>query len=196
VLLSDEATSALDPETTRSILDLLTKINVELGLTILLITHDMSVIRRVAHEVAVLDGGQIVERGKVFDVFTRPQHAVTRSFLAEETGRTLPPYVAERLRPAPIPGGQAVIRILFRGPHATDPILSRLSREAGTDLNILAGTVDEIAGQPYGTLVVGIAAGSLTSALAYLAARGLEAEVIGHLPAAVAVAEMGLDHVA
>jgi D-methionine transport system ATP-binding protein len=183
VLLSDEATSALDPETTRQILDLLARINAELGLTILLITHEMSVIRRVAREVAVLDGGRIVEAGPVFDVFTRPTHPVTRSFLAEETGHTLPPYVADRLRPAPVPGSQAVIRILFRGPHATDPVLSRLTRDLGADVNILAGTVDEIAGQPYGTLVIGIAAeeNAVAAALAYLHGQDLAAEVIGYV---------------
>src|SRR4051794_29550062 len=90
VLLSDEATSALDPETTRSILDLLVRINRELGLTILLITHEMAVIRSIAREVAVIDGGSIVEQGDVFDLFTRPQHPVTRSFLGDEAGRSLP----------------------------------------------------------------------------------------------------------
>ena len=99
VLLSDEATSALDPETTRSILDLLPRINAELGLTILLITHEMAVIRSIAREVAVIEGGRIVEKGDVFDVFTRPQHEVTRSFLADESGRALPAYVATGSRP-------------------------------------------------------------------------------------------------
>jgi D-methionine transport system ATP-binding protein len=198
VLLSDEATSALDPETTRQILDLLARINVELGLTILLITHEMSVIRTLAREVAVLDGGRIVEAGSVFDVFTRPRHAVTRSLLAEEGGHTLPPYVAERLRAEPLADGQAVLRILFRGPHATEPVLSRLTREAGVDVNILAGTVDEIAGQPYGTLVVGIPAASagIAKALAYLAARDLDAEVIGHLAAEAPARHLEVAHVA
>src|SRR4051812_42715606 len=108
VLLSDEATSALDPETTRSILDLLGRINDELGLTILLITHEMAVIRNIAREVAVIEGGRIVEQGDVFEVFTRPQHEVTRSFLADESGRALPPYVQGRLRPEATPGSQAV----------------------------------------------------------------------------------------
>ena len=99
VLLSDEATSALDPETTRSILDLLARINDELGLTILLITHEMAVIRNIAREVAVIEGGRIVEQGDVFEVFTRPQHEVTRSFLADESGRALPPYVQNGSRP-------------------------------------------------------------------------------------------------
>ena len=190
VLLSDEATSALDPETTRSILDLLGRINRELGLTILLITHEMAVIRAIAHEVAVLDGGRIAESGDVFEVFTRPQTAITRTFLDEETGRTLPPALAARLIPGPPMGGegrqdgkQAVLRITFRGPHATDPVLAQLTRDAGIPAGILSGTVDEIAGRPFGTLVVGIApdAGTVEGAVSFLRARGLDVELLGTL---------------
>jgi D-methionine transport system ATP-binding protein len=181
VLLSDEATSALDPETTRSILDLLARINAELGLTIMLITHEMSVIRNIAREVAVIEGGRIVEQGDVFDVFTRPQHEVTRSFLADEAGRALPPYVASRLRPEAKPGDQAVIRIGFRGPHATDPILARLARDLNIEANILSGSVDEIAGRPWGTLVVGVPKASLTKTLEFLKQYGLDTEVLGHV---------------
>lgn len=181
VLLSDEATSALDPETTRQILDLLARINRELGLTILLITHEMAVIRSIAHEVAVIEGGRIVERGDVFDVFTRPQHPVTRSFLGEETGRTLPPYLASRLTPEPTPRSQAVLRITFRGPHATDPILARLARDLDIETTILAGTVDEIGGRPFGTLIVGVPEGALPSTLAFLGHYGLDTEVLGHV---------------
>jgi D-methionine transport system ATP-binding protein len=185
VLLSDEATSALDPETTRSILDLLGRINRELGLTILLITHEMAVIRAIAHEVAVLDGGRIAESGDVFEVFTRPQAAITRTFLDEETGRTLPPALAARLGPGLTvgEGRQAVLRITFRGPHATDPVLAQLTRDAGIPAGILSGTVDEIAGRPFGTLVVGIAADPaiVERARAFLAARGLDVELLGTL---------------
>jgi D-methionine transport system ATP-binding protein len=182
VLLSDEATSALDPETTHQILDLIGRINRDLGLTILLITHEMSVIRAIAHEVAVLDQGRIAESGDVFEVFTRPQAAVTRTFLDRETGRTLPPVLAARLQPAEA-GGALVLRITFRGPHATDPVLAQLAREAGITACILSGTVDEIAGRPFGTLVVSIPPGDAARATAFLHARGLGAEVLGSLPA-------------
>ncbi len=181
VLLSDEATSALDPETTRSILDLLARINAELGLTILLITHEMAVVRSIAHDVAVIEGGRIVEKGDVFEVFTRPQHAVTRSFLAEETGRVLPPYLATRLKADPASGDQAVVRIVFRGPHSTDPIISRLARDLNIESSILAGSVDEIAGRPFGTLVIGLPQGSLRTALAFLSHYGLDTEVLGYV---------------
>lgn len=181
VLLSDEATSALDPETTRSILDLLARINAELGLTILLITHEMAVIRSIAHEVAVIERGRIVEWGDVFDLFTRPQHPVTRSFLDDEAGRALPPHLAGRLRPEGTIRDQAVVRIVFRGPHATDPVLARLAREEGIEANILSGAVDEIAGQPFGTLVVGVPQPSLTATLAFLKRYRLDSEVIGYV---------------
>ena len=183
VLLSDEATSALDPETTRSILDLLRTINKELKLTILLITHEMAVIRGIAQDVAVIEGGRIVEQGDVFDLFTRPQHETTRSFLAAESGRELPAFVASQIRPEPVPGGQVVVRIVFRGPFATHPVLSQLARELGIDVNILGGAVDSIAGRPFGTLIVGLPnnGSSLDKALAFLKARDLDTEVLGHV---------------
>ncbi|MCD6072010.1 MAG: methionine transporter ATP-binding protein [Microvirga sp.] len=181
VLLSDEATSALDPETTRSILDLLGRINDELGLTILLITHEMAVIRNIAREVAVIEGGRIVEQGDVFEVFTRPRHEVTRSFLAAESGRALPPYVASRLQADATPGSQAVIRIGFRGPHATDPVLARLARDLNIEANILSGSVDEIAGRPFGTLVVGVPEASVSITLDFLKKHGLDTEVLGYV---------------
>ncbi|HEV2560347.1 MAG TPA: methionine ABC transporter ATP-binding protein [Microvirga sp.] len=181
VLLSDEATSALDPETTRSILDLLARINRELNLTVLLITHEMAVIRSIAQEVAVIDGGRIVEQGDVFDVFTNPQHAVTRSFLADETGRSLPPHLARLLKDAPSPNGQAVVRVAFRGPHANDPVLARLARDLDIETTILAGTVDEIAGRPFGTLIIGVPEAARDKVLAFLAHYGLDTEVLGHV---------------
>jgi D-methionine transport system ATP-binding protein len=184
VLLSDEATSALDPETTLSILDLLARINTELGLTILLITHEMAVIRRVAHRVAVLDQGRVVECGDVFDIFTHPRYPTTATFLANETGRALPRFIAERLqKSAPLVGGQAVLRIVFQGIGAETPVLSQLTRQFGVDVNILAGSADEVAGQPFGTLVVGLPANSGRLALVqnFLAELGLEAEVLGYV---------------
>jgi D-methionine transport system ATP-binding protein len=181
VLLSDEATSALDPETTRSILDLLARINRELNLTILLITHEMAVIRSIARDVAVIDGGRIVEQGDVFDVFTNPQHPVTRSFLADEIGRSLPPHLARLLKAEPSPHGQAVVRVTFRGPHANDPVLARLARDLDIETTILAGTVDEIAGRPFGTLIIGIPQAGRDKALAFLTHYGLDTEVLGHV---------------
>src|SRR5690606_31759000 len=94
LLLADEATSALDPETTQSVLDLLSRISRDLGLTILLITHEMEVVKRIADHVAVIDGGRIVERGSAFDVFSAPVHATTKVLLSGVPGMQLPDYVA------------------------------------------------------------------------------------------------------
>src|SRR4029077_4034906 len=90
VLLSDEATSALDPQTTRSILDLLANINRELGVTIVLITHEMSVVRQLAKEVAVIERGSTIEKGHVADIFTHPRQEVTQTFLSEALGDAVP----------------------------------------------------------------------------------------------------------
>lgn len=182
-LLSDEATSALDPETTQSILDLLGSINAELGLTILLITHEMSVVARIARQVAVLDAGRIVEQGDVYDVFTRPQHPTTRSFLAEASGRTLPGWLTRRMHADAQRGDQAVVRVVFRGPVATDALVSGLVRAQNVDVNILSGAVDEVAGKPFGTLVLGLPAApaTLEPALAWFVSHGLDVEVLGYV---------------
>lgn len=182
-LLSDEATSALDPETTRSILDLLGSINAELGLTIMLITHEMSVVARIARQVAVIDAGRIVEQGDVYDVFTRPQHATTKSFLGEVSGRKLPGWLAARLRAEAKPGDQAVVRVVFRGPIATDALVSGLVRTHDINVNILSGAVDEVAGRPFGVLVLGLPAepATLTRALSWFTGHGLDVEVLGHV---------------
>ena len=183
VLLSDEATSALDPETTNQILGLLRRVNAELNLTVLLITHEMGVIKSVADRVAVLDGGRIVEDGATYEVFARPRHATTRSFISAVTGATLPPYVAGRLKPEPEGAGEALIRITFTGTHATDPVLSRVSRLLSVDLNIIQAQVDEIAGHPFGVIVVGIPneATTISAVLNAVQRLDLGAEVLGYV---------------
>ena len=183
LLLSDEATSALDPETTQSVLELLSRINRNLGLTILLITHEMEVVKRIADHVAVIDAGRIVERGSTFDIFSEPRHETTKALLSGVPGMQLPEYVTARLSQERTSGSETVLRIVFTGPHATDPVLSRLSGELGLDVNILGGAVDEIAGRPFGTLVVSFPADEarLAQVRAFLAERGLSTEVLGHV---------------
>lgn len=185
VLLCDEATSALDPETTASILKLLSDINERLGLTIVLITHEMAVIKEICHRVAVLEAGRIVEQGDVFDVFTNPQAALTRSFVSAVVGGDLPEMVSSRLMAQPQPEGRTVLRVTFRGALATEPVISQLSRQFRLDLNILHGRIDQIRGAPYGTLVIeaGGPGESLQAAIAYLNSNNLGVEILGHVPA-------------
>jgi D-methionine transport system ATP-binding protein len=183
VLLSDEATSALDPQTTRSILDLLANINRELGVTIVLITHEMSVARQLAEQVVVIDAGHIVERGHVADIFTHPKHPITQSFLAEVLGDSIPVSLASRLSQQPIAGGRAVIRVQLRGTGAGDTIVSRLARELSIDVALLAARVDEIGGLHVGSLTVGIPGddGRARQVLSWLSQHQLFVEHLGYV---------------
>ena len=179
VLLSDEATSALDPETTQAVLALLRDINRELGLTILLITHEMAVVRDICQHVAVMEAGRIVETGANYDIFADPRHPVTRSFLSGVTGTALPGFIARRI----VPGGSgpAIVRITFAGDSATHPVMSRLGSELGIDASIIGGAIEEIDGRPFGNLTVQMPAEALLRAQAYLKAHDLRTEVLGHV---------------
>jgi D-methionine transport system ATP-binding protein len=182
ILLSDEATSALDPETTQSILALLGRVNAEFGITVVLITHQMAVIRAICHRVGVIEAGQIIEEGPVYDVFAHPQSEVTQSFLADITGRDLPDRIRQRLQTDPEGATQAVLRLTFSGEAAEAPILSRLSRETGVDLAILHGQIDTVAGRPLGALAVAVPVGIAPVRLkAGLAAYGVDLEVLGYV---------------
>lgn len=174
LLLCDEATSALDPETTQSILRLLAQINQDLGLTIVLITHSMDVIRRICDRVAVIDAGKLVEQGEVLDVFLHPQHAVTQSLLSEsgveaEGWQDMAAEVQGRL-----------LRLSFTGSSTATPLLSQISRDYQLDLSILQGAVSRIKDVPYGQLVVA-ANGDLSrwsQVETLLAQQGVDCEVL------------------
>ena len=183
VLLCDEATSALDPETTTAILELLRDINRRLGLTIVLITHEMAAIRAICDRVAVLDGGRVVEEGTVFDVFTSPRAEVTRSFLRDLVARSLPPALHEQLQAEPSPGSHPVVRIVFTGAWANTPVIAEVVRRFDVLLNILQGNIEEIQGEPYGNMVLE-AIGSpeaVAAALDFVRARNLGVEILGHV---------------
>ena len=191
-LLCDEATSALDPETTRSILRLLRDINRRLGLTILLITHEMAVVQEICDRVAVLERGRIVEQGSVFDLFTAPAHPVTRSFVRDAVERALPEWLAHRLRDAPADPAvtNPVLRIVFTGPSAETPVIAEVVRRFAVLLNILQGNIGYIQGRPYGNVVVEAlgAPAAIDAACAYVRERGLRVEVLGRVAAVMVVA--------
>ncbi len=184
VLLSDEATSALDPETTRSILDLLRQVNRELGLTVVLITHQMQVIKQVADRVAVIEAGRIVEQGRVLDVFTRPQQAITKSLIDEILPQELPASVLDHVRKlaGQLGAGRTgqLLRLSYAGDSAYQPILSQLIRQFGVDMSILDGQVDEIQDETFGSLAVYASgeAESVRGAVAHLRAGGVEVEEV------------------
>ena len=184
VLLSDDATSALDPETTRSILDLLRQVNRELGLTVVLITHQMQVIKQVADRVAVIEAGRIVEQGRVLDVFTRPQQAITKSLIDEILPQELPASVLDHVRKlaGQLSAGRTgqLLRLSYAGDSAYQPILSQLIRQFGVDMSILHGQVDEIQDETFGSLAVYASgeAESVRGAVAHLRAGGVEVEEV------------------
>lgn len=149
ILLCDEATSALDPQTTQSILSLLRDINQQLGLTIVLITHEMQVVRSICDRVAVIDAGEIVENASVVDIFLHPQHAATRDLLHESSGQS-GTELAQALAVATFP----VLRLSFTGARTHEPILADIGRELALRFAILQGSIGRIKNTPYGQLVV------------------------------------------
>lgn len=152
VLLCDEATSALDPQTTQSILELLRRINREYNITILLITHEMGVIREICDKVAVLENGKVIEQGTVFSVFTNPQQPTTRRFVRSVMNDELPESLLKQIQD---PKRQHTIyRVQFTGTSVGQPLMSRISREYNLDLNVLFGNITELQGEPYGNLIV------------------------------------------
>ncbi len=177
LLLCDEATSALDPETTADILHLIRDLRARLGLTVLLITHEMAVVKAICDRVAVLESGRVIEQGRVFDVFTRPSHPTTRSFVAEVIGTAMPAGTLARLPPPGAGEQRRIWHILFAGDHATRAVISEASRDFGVDLNIISGRIDEIGGEPYGVLAVAAygAPPALERTLAWM--RGLDLSV-------------------
>lgn len=187
VLLSDEATSALDPETTKSILALLRRINRELGLTIVLITHEMAVVREVCDRVAVLEDGRIVEEGAAAEVFARPQAALTRRFVQGVFGAGLPAEVQERrLRLVRQADKGVLARLTFIGEVAGEPVISDVVRRFTVDANILSGHIDHVGETPFGQLVVELTGenGRVAQALAHLRERGIVVELLGEEGAA------------
>lgn len=154
VLLCDEATSALDPETTDSILELLVSINQKLGLTIILITHEMHVIRKICHRVAVMEEGNIVEQGDVMDIFLHPKKPVTRKFVSQVMGDSDEQDIIDSLVDQYDSG--KIVRLHFVGPKANQALISELIKTYDISINILQGKITQTREGSYGTLFVHI----------------------------------------
>ena len=161
ILLCDEATSALDPETTQSILGLLREINQRLGLTIVLITHEMAVIRDICDRVVVLEHGKVVEQGPVWKVFGDPQHEVSKTLLAP-LQHALPEELQSGLRPQPQSSDAAVVlRLRFTGSATDEPDLAALFSALGGRVRLLQGGVERIQGHALGQLLLAVTGSSL-----------------------------------
>jgi len=189
VLLSDEATSALDPETTHNILALLRDINRKTGVTVVMITHQMEVVREVCDRVAVLSQGEVVEVGSTREVFAQPRHDVTRNMVSAATASELTDAtlaaVQERIRAlTAAKPGQAVrlLRLSLTGTDASGAFLSDLTRQFALDVGLVQARVEDIQGVAVGTMFV-LAQGTpaaLKDAIAALTARDITVEEIAH----------------
>jgi D-methionine transport system ATP-binding protein len=180
VLLGDEATSALDPQTTDQILDLLVDINKRLGLTIVLITHEMHVIRKICHRVAVMEDGRIVETGPVLEVFKNPQQPITKRFVQQVTEPEETKETAEHLLSL-YPHGR-VVQLTFVGEGAEQPLITKLIREYPITVNILQGKISQTQNGSYGTLFIHLEGdeNELDRAIEFIAQQGVGVEVISN----------------
>jgi len=176
LLLSDEATSALDPETTRSILALLKDINARLGVTILLITHEMEVVRSIADRVAVIDAGRIVEQGPVWSVFSNPQSGVTATMLASVRPQ-LPAALAAQLGPT----GETAILAVDTATGDAGELLFELQAALGGRGKLLHGGIEQIQSRPVGRFFISVPAGDVAAACQLLISRLALVEVLGHV---------------
>ncbi len=181
VLLCDEATSALDPQTTRSILDLLKKLNKELGITVVVITHEMNVIKRICDKVAVMENGKVVEEGDVFSVFASPKQQITKDFISTTSALSEIYRLVDEEDPiVDLKQNEVLVMMKFTSATVSEPLISTVSKKFDVVCNILFGDLEIVSGAPIGG-TVGIFRGvtkNINQALAYLKEQGISVEVI------------------
>ena len=185
ILLCDEATSALDPQTTTSILELLKDINKRLKITIILITHEMAVVKDICDRVAVIEGGYIKECGSVVDIFTDPQSETMQEFVKSVINTEVPHGITRLgVTDQPEEGRNMLIRVRFKGQVTNDPLIANVIRHSDADISILYGNIDYIQNIPFGYLIFTII-GSLENqvkAFDYIKSLPVESEVLGYVP--------------
>ena len=184
ILLCDEATSALDPQTTKSILQLIKDINRKLKLTVVVITHEMQVIKEICDKVAVIDKGVIAEQGDVLDVFITPQQPITKDFISVLLSNELPvDFRNIEIKDEPFEDSILLMRLTFIGETANDPIISSLVKKYDVSADLFFGSLDDIKGAPFGRLIIGLdgSQDDIHSAMDYLREQKVKMEVIGYV---------------
>jgi len=173
ILLCDEATSALDPKTTLSILHLLKRINRELNITIVLITHEMNVVKEICDRMCVMQDGKVIEEGSVYDIFANPQEPLTNEFISSVVSFNIPEAVLKEVK------GQ-VVKILFKGKVAGEGIISDTIQQFNVQGNFLHGTIEYIQEQPLGIFIMELLGQTedIQKAIAYIETRGAHVEVL------------------
>ncbi len=183
VLLCDEATSALDPATTQSILELLKKINRKLDITILLITHEMEVVKSICHEVAIIGGGELVEKGTVGDIFAHPKTELAHEFIRSTLDLSIPEDYQVRLQSDRVEGSYPLIRMEFTGATVDAPLMSHISRKYNIDVSILSSDLDYAGGVKFGMMVAELFGNEEddNAAIEYLREHNVKVEVLGYV---------------
>ena len=180
VLLSDEATSALDPDATESILKLLKDLNKRLGITIILITHEMSVIKSIANRVAVMENGKVVEEGDVYDIFANPKEEITKKFINSSSSLSNITKLIENK--TIIPRDSKLVKLTFTRDSVGSATISKISREYNVDVNIMLANVDVVNADALGGIIASIEGNKedIQDAINYLHASNVKVEVIHH----------------
>ena len=184
VLLCDEATSALDPATTQSILKLLKEINRTLGITILLITHEMEVVKRICDQVAVIDKGRLIEQGTVSEIFSNPKTELAQEFISSTFHITLPEEYLENLSDTPKHAkSYPIIKFEFTGRSVDAPLLSQASKKFGVELSILTSQIDYAGGVKFGFTIAEVEGDedAITQAKVYSMENNVRVEVLGYV---------------
>ena len=181
VLLCDEATSALDPQTTKAILQLLKHLNETLGITVVIITHEMAVVKEICHRVAVMEHGKVVESGEVFNIFANPREDITKNFIHTTSNlRKIEDLIAEDSPVVKLNPGELIVRLSYIQRNVSEPLISTVSRKFDIVLNIIFSDIAIVQNAPIGGTVA-IISGSrdqITQAIAYLSEKNVGVEVI------------------
>ncbi len=186
LLLCDELTSALDPKTTVEILALLKRVNKDHGVTIVLVTHDMDVVKEVADTVCVMDQGCIVEQGSVIDVLMKPKHTITRQLIDATTGGALPAFISDRIQANQAPNTDVVLKLIFTEESSTKPIIAAVATTFNVCFSIIAGSLDNLSDQQanhmFGHLWVSCTPNDkLDAAIHYMTDHGVGVETLGYI---------------
>ncbi len=183
VLLCDEATSALDPATTRSILELLKDINRRLGITILLITHEMDVVKRICDQVAVISNGELIEKDSVSEVFSHPKTPLAQQFIQSTLHLDIPQDYLDRLSPEAKTDTVPLLRLEFTGQSVDAPLLSEAARRFNVNNNIISAQMDYAGGVKFGIMLAEMDGeeADAAAAIAFLQEHHVKVEVLGYV---------------
>lgn len=183
VLLCDEATSALDPQTTQAILQLLQTINTELGVSMMMITHEMHVIKSICHRLAIMEQGRIIEQAEVLSFFANPKTDIAKQFIRKDIHAHFPNSIKNRLTETNEHNTIPLLRLSFVGAAAEEPLIAHLSQRLHINFNILLADIETIRNQMIGTMVLEADApeSTLREGINYLTDKGVNVEVIGYV---------------